>query len=59
MIIPRHVERANTIRSDLDNLNLKIHIHSSKTKINDNTDIYLVDTYGKNKSFYPYVKMYF
>ena len=53
MIIPRHVERVNTIRSDLDNLNLKIHIHSSKTKINDNTDIYLVDTYGKNKSFYP------
>ena len=29
VIIPRHVERVNTIRSDLDNLNLKIHIHSS------------------------------
>ncbi len=52
VIIPRHIERAKEIKSDLNNLNLKIHIHNSKTKINNDTDIYLVDTYGKNKSFY-------
>ncbi len=52
VIIPRHVERVNAIQSDLRHLNLKIHIHNSKMKINDNLDIYLVDSYGKSKSFY-------
>ena len=52
VIIPRHVERVNTIQSDLHDLDLKIHIHNSKTKINNNTDIYLVDSYGKSKFFY-------
>jgi len=52
IIIPRHVERINTIKSELVDLKLKIHIHSSRTKINNNVDIYLVDTYGKTKSFY-------
>ena len=52
IIIPRHVERVNKIQSDLNNLDLNIHIHNSKTKMNKNTDIYLVDSYGKSKSFY-------
>jgi 3-deoxy-D-manno-octulosonic-acid transferase len=52
VIIPRHAERANAIKSELDNLNLKVHKHNSSEKIKDNTDIYLVDTYGKTKSFY-------
>jgi len=36
----------------LQKLNLKVHMHSSQNKIDDNTDIYLVDIYGKTKMFY-------
>ena len=33
-------------------MNLKIHLHSSKKKISNETDIYLVDTYGETKKFF-------
>jgi len=32
-------------------MGLKVHLHSSNQKISNNTDIYLVDTYGETKSF--------
>ena len=40
-------------------LNLKVHTHESINKINDNTDIYLVDTYGRTKSFFKICKVVF
>ena len=51
IIIPRHVNRAGSIKNDLENLKLKVHLHSSKINIENDTDIYLVDTYGETKSF--------
>ena len=51
IIIPRHINRAESIKNDLENLKLKVHLHSSKIKIKNNIDIYLVDTYGETKSF--------
>ena len=51
IIIPRHVNRANEIKEELNSNNLNVHLHTSKRAININTDIYLVDTYGETKSF--------
>ena len=51
IIIPRHVNRAESIKNDLENLRLKVHLHSSKIKIKNDTDIYLVNTYGETKTF--------
>jgi 3-deoxy-D-manno-octulosonic-acid transferase len=52
IIIPRHINRTNEIIDDLNNLNLKCITHSSNQKIQKNTDIYLVDSYGESSSFY-------
>jgi len=59
IIIPRHVERVESIKSDLNKLNLKIQTFESKEKISKNTDIYIVDTYGKTKTFYNYCDIVF
>ena len=59
IIIPRHVERVDSIINDLSRLNLKIHTFSSGNNINADTDIYIVDTYGKTKSFYNLCKNVF
>ena len=52
IIIPRHVNRTNEIKDELKNLNLNCIIHSSNQKIQKNTDIYLVDSYGETSRFY-------
>ncbi len=59
IIIPRHINRCDEIIKSLENLNLKIHLHSSKFKIPDNVDIYLVDTYGETKKFFKISKVVF
>ena len=59
IIIPRHVDRVEMIKEDLGNLNLKIHLDEPNTKINKDTDIYLVNSYGKTKSFYNNCKNIF
>ena len=59
IIIPRHIERVKEIVNDLEELNLKIHLHESNKKVAKDTDIYIVDTYGKTKSFYNYCKNVF
>ena len=51
VIIPRHIERVNSIIGQLEQMDLNVVVHSSK-KINDKTDIYLVDTYGEAEKFY-------
>jgi 3-deoxy-D-manno-octulosonic-acid transferase len=52
IIIPRHVHRVNEIITELNNLNLKVAIHSSKNKNLTNVDIYIVDTFGETKKFH-------
>ena len=59
VIIPRHVDRIKKIKNEMENMNLNVHIHSSKNKIDKNTDIYLLDSYGKTKSFFKVCKVVF
>ena len=59
IIIPRHVERANSIIESLKGFNLKIHTHKPKKNINRNTEIYIVNSYGETKSFYMSCKNIF
>ena len=59
IIITRHVNRTTEIINELKNLDLKFHLHNPKKKINKNTDIYIVNSYGKTKSFYKICKNVF
>ena len=59
IIIPRHINRVKSIENELNNLNLKVHLDEPPKKINANTDIYLVNSYGKTKSFYKECKNVF
>ena len=59
IIIPRHVERVNEIKNEMFKLNLTVYEHESNEKIENNTDIYIVDTYGKTKTFYNLCKNVF
>ena len=52
IIIPRHTDRVNKIVQEIKNLKLNVVLHSSNPKKLENTDIYLVDTYGETKKFY-------
>ncbi len=59
IIIPRHVDRVNQIKSDLVKLNLSVHLDHPRSKIKPNTDIYLVNSYGKTKSIFKICKNVF
>ena len=59
IIIPRHINRIPSILNEMEKLNLKVKMDSSKTKIDKNTDIYLVDSYGVTKSFFRICKTVF
>jgi len=59
IIIPRHVHRIKNIAKEIKDLELNYYTHSSQTKINNNTEIYLVDTYGETKSFFNICKTVF
>ena len=59
VIIPRHIDRVDQINEQLSNLGLKVHTHEPKSKINKDTDIYLVNSFGKTKSFYSIIKNVF
>jgi 3-deoxy-D-manno-octulosonic-acid transferase len=52
ILIPRHIDRATEISEQIKKLGLNIHFHNSKNKINKNTDIYLVNSFGQTKSFF-------
>ena len=59
IIIPRHIDRSDSIKDELRKLNLKIYMHESKSKLENDIDIYIVNAYGKTKSFYNYCKNVF
>ena len=52
IIIPRHVNRTNEIIDTLNNLDLNCITHSSNQKLQEDTDVYLVDSYGESSKFY-------
>jgi len=52
IIIPRHIERTKAIIRELHKLDLKTQTHEPKMKIDKKIDIYIVNSYGKTKSFY-------
>ncbi len=56
IIIPRHINRVKSIKNELNNLGLKVHLDEPQKKINFNTDIYLVNSYGRTKLFYKECK---
>jgi len=43
----------------MEKLNLKVHTHYPKNKIDKDTDIYLVNSYGKTKAFFKICKTVF
>ena len=59
IIVPRHIERTNQIKEAVRKFSLKYHLHSSKKNINNNIDIYIVDTYGELNKFYKISKIVF
>ena len=59
IIIPRHTNRVQKIINEIKALNLKIHIHGSKKKIDKDTDIYLVNSYGETRSFFKICRTVF
>ena len=59
IIIPRHINRVSSIKDQLFKMNLTVHLDEPKKKINPNTDVYLVNSYGKTKSFYKLCKNVF
>ena len=59
IIIPRHIERTREIVKELNKLNLKSQTYEPKKKIGSNIDIYVVNSYGKTKSFYYMCKNVF
>ncbi|MDA7831603.1 3-deoxy-D-manno-octulosonic acid transferase [Candidatus Pelagibacter sp.] len=59
IIIPRHIHRTQDIIKEIKRLNLKIHLHSSKKKIDEKTDIYLVNSFGQTKSFFKVCRLVF
>ena len=59
ILIPRHINRKDSIIRNLKSNDLNIVTHSSGNKIKRNTDIYLVDTYGEVLNFYNLTKLVF
>ncbi len=52
IIIPRHIERTSEIAQMLDKKKLIFNKHSENKKNLKDCDVYIVDSYGENKSFY-------
>ena len=59
VIIPRHIERSAEIKRQLENLNLKVQLEHPSQTIKKNTDIYLVNSYGKTIFFFKSIKNIF
>jgi len=59
IIIPRHTDRIELIAKELSKLNLKTALYTNFKEINDNTDILLINAYGKALKFYEISKCVF
>ena len=47
------------IIDSLEEIGLKVHLHSSKKPINESVDVYIVDTYGETETFLKMSKIVF
>ncbi len=59
IIIPRHINRTESIKKELNQLGLKTQIDEPLSPIDPKTEIYLVNSYGKTKLFYNNCKNVF
>jgi len=59
VIVPRHPERASSIKQQIKNLNAIISIRSKNESITDITQIYIADTIGELKKFMLNAKFVF
>ena len=59
VIIPRHIERSNTILQNLKEKKINYICHSENKKLRKDIEVYLVDTYGDSKAFYSISKVVF
>jgi 3-deoxy-D-manno-octulosonic-acid transferase len=59
IIIPRHIDRMGVIEDQMKRMDLKVHRHVPNEKIKNDTDIYIVNSYGKTKSFFKICKTVF
>ncbi|WP_075522548.1 3-deoxy-D-manno-octulosonic acid transferase [Candidatus Pelagibacter communis] len=59
ILIPRHINRIKSIKKELMSMGLNVHIDEPMSAIDKKTDIYLVNSYGKTKSFYNNCKNVF
>jgi 3-deoxy-D-manno-octulosonic-acid transferase len=59
ILIPRHINRCYKIIEELKPLNLKILLHKANNKINNKTDIYLINTFGETKKFFKQADLTF
>ena len=59
IVIPRHVGRINEIDDEIKSIGLKTTIRTSQKRIDNKTDIYLVDTYGETAKFFKISKITF
>ena len=59
IIIPRHIDRVKTINEELLKLNINIVLSSELNKVDEKTDILLVNSYGEATKFYNISKCVF
>ena len=59
IIIPRHINRIEEIEDQLQAIGLNVHKDLPKKRIPNNTDVYLVNSYGKTKPFFSICKNVF
>jgi 3-deoxy-D-manno-octulosonic-acid transferase len=59
IIIPRHINRLKIIENEIKEAGLYYHKHSEVNKIDDKTNVYVVDTYGEAEAFLYYSKLVF
>ena len=59
IIIPRHIDRIKKITEQLSKLNINLILSSELDKINNKTDIVLVNSYGEARKFYNISKYVF
>ena len=59
IIIPRHIDRVNAINEELSRLDLNVVFSSESNKLNEKTDILLVNSYGEALKFYNISKSVF
>ena len=59
IIIPRHIDRAAKIDTELSNLHLKVAFYSNLDQLDESTDILIIDSYGESLKFYNISKYVF